>query len=528
MDRFAALQVFSQVVESGSFAKAAARLGLSTSAASRHIAELEAHLQTRLLNRTTRRVSLTESGRAFYERSIQLLADLEEAEQEAARAAVVPRGTIKLTASVNFGVRHIAPAIAAFLAQHREVRFDVSLSDRVVDLVEEGFDLGIRIGVAGSGNIVARKLGETRLVPCASPGYIQAHGAPQAPEELEKHNCFTYEYVTPRNLWRFRDPSGHERAVRVRGSLHSNNGDLLAEAAARGAGIVFEPAFIVGPDVRTGRLVPLLLDFVPLPAPIYAVYPSRKHLSAKVRLFVDFLVERFAEAQDSSVLVVRVAPKADVVHTLTSGRAREEYEPPLSENDPMYFVLGARSGYSARFQLSFKYRLFDQSVGFGQDRPWLSGLYFGYTQNSLWDLSAQSKPFRDTSYRPSLFWKWERADDKTWIDAARFGIEHESNGKDGDRSRSINMLFIRPEWHWRLRDGDSFQFTPHVHKYFDKGDNPDIAAYRGYVDWRARYDANGEWIATGVARIGTSGKGSLLIDFSKRTRNLRRSEERRV
>jgi len=298
VDRLVAIQVFSQVVESGSFAKAAARLGLSTSAASRHVAELESHLQTRLLNRTTRRVSLTESGRAFYERSVQLLADLEEAEQEAARTAVVPRGTIKLTASVNFGVRHIAPAIAAFLAQHREVGFDVSLSDRIVDLVEEGFDLGIRVGVAGSDNIVARKLGETRLVPCASPGYIQAHGAPQAPEELEEHNCFTYEYITPRNLWRFRDPSGRERAVRVRGNLHSNNGDLLAEAAARGAGIVFEPAFIVGLDVRAGRLVPLLQDFVPLPVPIYAVYPSRKHLSAKVRLFVDFLVERFAEAQD--------------------------------------------------------------------------------------------------------------------------------------------------------------------------------------------------------------------------------------
>jgi outer membrane phospholipase A len=225
--------------------------------------------------------------------------------------------------------------------------------------------------------------------------------------------------------------------------------------------------------------------------------------------------------QASSVLVLRVAPKPDAVRTLTDKRAPEEYEPPLSENDPTYFVLGARSGYTARFQLSFKYRLFDQSVGFGQDRPWLSGLYFGYTQNSLWDLSSQSRAFRDTSYRPSLFWKWERTDDKTWIDAARFGIEHESNGKDGDRSRSINMLFIRPEWHWGLRNGDSFQFTPHVHKYFDKGDNPDIAAYRGYVDWRARYDASGEWIATGVTRIGTSGKGSLLIDFSKRTRDLR-------
>jgi len=300
MDRFDAIRVFTQVVESGSFAKAAERLGLSTSAASRQVAELEAHLQTRLLNRTTRRVSLTESGQGFYERCVQLLADLTEAEQEAARAAVVPRGTIKLTTSINFGVRHLAPAIAEFLAAHREVRFDVSLSDRIVDLVEEGFDLGIRIGVPGSEHIVARKLGETRLVPCASPEYLAKHGAPQSPEELERHNCFTYEYVTPKNVWRFRDPAGGERAVRVSGSLHSNNGDLLAEIAARGEGIVFEPAFIVGPEVRAGRLVPLLQDYVPAPAPIYAVYPSRKHLSAKVRLFVDFLVARFADAQDWS------------------------------------------------------------------------------------------------------------------------------------------------------------------------------------------------------------------------------------
>src|SRR5262245_45524058 len=193
MDRFGAIQVFAQVVESGSFAKAADRLGLSTSAASRQVADLEAHLQTRLLNRTTRRVSLTESGRAFHERAVQLLADLQEAEQEAARAAVVPRGTIKLTTSVNFGVRHLAPALAEFLAAHREVRFDVSLSDRIVDLVEEGFDLGIRIGAAGSEHIVARKLGETRLVPCAAPAYLAAHGTPRTPADLQAHNCFPYE-----------------------------------------------------------------------------------------------------------------------------------------------------------------------------------------------------------------------------------------------------------------------------------------------------------------------------------------------
>ena len=300
MDRLSAMQVFAQVVEAGSFAKAAERLGMSTSAASRHVAELETHLQTRLLNRTTRRVSLTESGRAFYERSVQLLADLQEAEEEASSAAVVPRGTIRLTTSVNFGVRHVAPAIAAFVAAHPDVRFDVSLADRVVDLVEEGFDIAIRIGTPGADNLVARKLGETRLVPCASPAYLERHGAPKAPAELANHNCFTYEYVTPRNVWRFRDRSGAEQAVRVAGTLHSNNGDLLAEVAARDGGIVFEPAFIVGPEVRAGRLVPLLQDFVPPPVPIYAVYPSRKHLSAKVRRFVEFLVERFAHAQDWS------------------------------------------------------------------------------------------------------------------------------------------------------------------------------------------------------------------------------------
>jgi DNA-binding transcriptional LysR family regulator len=298
MDRLAAMRVFAQVVESGSFAKASERLGLSTSATSRQVAELEGHLAARLLNRTTRKVSLTESGRAFYERCVQLLADLEEAEQEAARAAVVPRGTIKLTTSGVFGTRHVAPAIAAFLAEHPGVRFDVSLSERVVDLVDEGFDLAVRIGTPGGQNLVARKLGETRLLPCAAPAYLAAHGAPKIPEDLAKHNCFTYEYVSQRGVWRFRDASGATRAVRVQGNLHSNSGDFVAEAAARGAGIVFEPSFIVGPEVRAGRLVPLLQEFSPEPLPIYAVYPSRKHLSAKVRLFVDHLVRTFAGTQD--------------------------------------------------------------------------------------------------------------------------------------------------------------------------------------------------------------------------------------
>jgi DNA-binding transcriptional LysR family regulator len=294
MDRFSAIRVFAQVVESGGFSRAAARLGLSTTAVSRLVADLEGHLHARLLNRTTRRLSLTETGRAFYSRAVQLLHDLEEAEQEAARAAVTPRGTIRLTTSINFGARHVAPAIAAFMARHPEVRFDAQLSDRMVDLVEEGFDLAIRIGSAGSENLVARKLGETRLLPCASPEYLDRHGAPATPEDLARHDCFTYEYVAPRNQWRFLDREGGEHVVRVQGRLHSNNGDLLAAAAVQGAGIVFEPAFVVGDDIRAGRLVPLLGDFRAPVSPIYALYPSRKHLSAKVRLFVDFLAGRFA------------------------------------------------------------------------------------------------------------------------------------------------------------------------------------------------------------------------------------------
>jgi len=297
MDRLAGMRVFSQVVESGGFAKAAERLGLSTTATSRYVAELETHLQTRLLNRTTRKVSLTESGRAFYERAVQILSDLEEAEQEAARAAVVPRGTIKLTTSVAFGVRHVAGAIAAFVAQHPGVKFDVSLSERIVDLVEEGFDLGIRIGGTGTENIVARPLGEARLVPCASPDYLARRGTPARPEDLENHNCLTYEYGT-RSVWRFRDAAGGERPVRVSGTLHANSGDFIAQAAVRGAGIVLEPAFVVAEEVRAGRLVPLLREFEPAPLPVYAVYPSRKHLSAKVRLFVDFLVQGFAGKRD--------------------------------------------------------------------------------------------------------------------------------------------------------------------------------------------------------------------------------------
>ena len=292
MDRLQAIQVFVQVVESSNFIRAAERLGLSATAVSRQVAELEKHLQSRLLQRTTRRISLTESGRTFYERCVQILAELDEAEREVGQEAAEPRGTIRLTTSVNFGTRQVTPAIASFLARHAQVKFDVSLSDRIVDIVEEGFDLAIRIGRTGAQNLVARKLGEARLVLCASPAYIARHGAPATPEDLARHNCLTYEYAL-RDAWTFRDAAGRERTVRVAGSLNSNNGDLNAAAAVQGVGIALEPDFIVDSELKSGKLVPVLESFEAPASPIYAVYPSRRFLPAKVRAFVDFLVERF-------------------------------------------------------------------------------------------------------------------------------------------------------------------------------------------------------------------------------------------
>jgi hypothetical protein len=226
----------------------------------------------------------------------------------------------------------------------------------------------------------------------------------------------------------------------------------------------------------------------------------------------------------SSVIVLMVASsRGDPVQAFVTRRVGTgaAAEPPLSDNDPMYFIVGGRDGYSARFQLSLKYRLFDQSAGLGQDQPWLVGLYFGYTQNSVWDLSEKSRPFRDTSYKPSLFWKWDRTDDKTWIDSLRVGVEHESNGGEGERSRSVNTVFARTDWRWTYADDSKLEFTPRLNYYFDKSENPDIADYRGHVDWRARYDSGNNWISTAVARVGSEQRGSLLLDVSRRIRDLR-------
>lgn len=311
MDRFDAITAFVKVVEAGSFARAAERLDVSVSSVSRHVTDLEAHLDARLLNRTTRRLSLTETGRAFHERCVQLLADLAEAEESAGAGSVTPRGTLRISCSVTFGERYVAPAVAQFMARYPETRFDVELSDRSVDLVDEGFDAAVRIGTIGGQNLVGRRVGVTQLVCCAAPAYLARHGEPRAPEDLATHACLRYEYAPQRDTWVFVDKSGTERPVRVSGPVHSNNGAFAAALARAGVGIAYEPDFIVGADLRAGALVPILRAFVAPPGPIHVVYASRRHLSAKVRAFADFLAERFATPEWAyATKASRSAPRA--------------------------------------------------------------------------------------------------------------------------------------------------------------------------------------------------------------------------
>ena len=299
MDRWSAMQAFVRVVEGGSFVAAAERLGASTSSLSRQIADLEQHLGTRLLNRTTRRLSLTESGQAFYERSVALLNDLAEAESIVGQSAAAPHGTLRLTCSHNMAEKRVAPAIAAFVVRYPNVKFDVVVADRLIDLVDEGFDLAIRVGNVGSDRLVARRLGSMQLIACAAPSYLQTQGTPAVPAELTAHNVLTYAYSSTPRTWRFADSSGKQHDVRVTGSLHANSAETLVAAAIAGLGIVCEPDFLVAGAIEDGRLLQVLPDFDAMRGDIWAVYPSHRHLSLKVRLFVDH-IKRWFDSEDTA------------------------------------------------------------------------------------------------------------------------------------------------------------------------------------------------------------------------------------
>lgn len=288
------MRVFCTVIEAGGFAAAADRMGLSTSAVSRHVAQLEAHLSVRLLNRTTRRMSPTEEGFAYFERCTQLLADLDETEASVSGEARHPRGRLRLTAPIALATLRLAPAFAAFSQAYPEISLDIVLSDNVADFAEEGLDLAIRVGRVGSENLVARHLGETALLTAASPAYLARVGTPLRLEDLGRHACFTYAYSATGNQWQFEGPDGEPVGVRIGGPINANNGMLLAEMAVAGSGIVYGPCFILQPLIERGLLVRLLPDQGARRLPIHAVYPTRRHLSAKVQAMTGFLGEWFA------------------------------------------------------------------------------------------------------------------------------------------------------------------------------------------------------------------------------------------
>ncbi|WGF86829.1 LysR family transcriptional regulator [Marinivivus vitaminiproducens] len=293
MDRFDALRLFTTVIDTGGFSAAAARLGVTKSAVSRRVAELEDHLGARLLNRTTRRLALTDTGAAFYERAVRILADLDEAEQAASSQHTELRGRLRVAAPVSFGARYLGPALADFLIEHPRLQVDLDLNDRFVDLVEEGHDVAIRIGRLADSSLTARTIAHATCVACASPAYLERHGTPGHPVDLETHAGLSYANVTPSQQWRFRAPDGAQFSVKVPPRLCANNGDVLAQAACSHLGVAVLPSFIAGPALADGRLRRLLEPFEMPPIAVQAIYPHSRHLSSKVRLFVDAMKRRF-------------------------------------------------------------------------------------------------------------------------------------------------------------------------------------------------------------------------------------------
>lgn len=294
MDILASMKAFTAVVDAGSFAAAAERMDISRAMASKHVAALEDHLGTRLLNRTTRRLSLTEAGTIFYERSVQIIADISEAEQVAGYMAAAPRGVLKIAMPLSFGQHRLGSLIAEYVHTYPQVKLDIALSDRKVDLVDEGFDLAIRIGMTLEPGLIARKLGDERVIICGAPSYLERRGVPRTPKELSEHACLGYTLGQGGDEWRLEGPGGTV-SIRCSGPIRADNGDILRLAAVSGAGLVFQPRFIVGDDLKAGRLKQVLEDYQSGELGIYAVYSSRKHLSAKVRSFVDFLAARLAD-----------------------------------------------------------------------------------------------------------------------------------------------------------------------------------------------------------------------------------------
>jgi DNA-binding transcriptional LysR family regulator len=279
------------VVESGSFTAAAERLSLSKSVISKYVTRLEDRLGARLLNRTTRRLSLTEVGRAFYERSERGLQELAEAELEVSLLQGEPRGTLRINAPMSFGVLHIAPVLPQFLERYPRLKVEMNLDDRRVDVIAGGFDVSVRISDMEDSSLVARRIAPCRHVVVASPAYLERHGVPRTPSELEQHNVITYQYQDSAHQWEFRRSGEKPTMVAVSGSMQMNNSLALREALLNDAGITRTPTFVVGRDIQAGRLLPILTSYASPEVSIYVVFAQRKHLSPKVRAFIEFMGE---------------------------------------------------------------------------------------------------------------------------------------------------------------------------------------------------------------------------------------------
>lgn len=288
------MQVFCTVVDKGSFVGAAQPLEMSKAAVSRHVSGLEERLGVRLLHRTTRRLSLTDEGRQFYYQAKDVLVMMDAAEEAVSSAAPEPRGVLRINVPVSFGILHLGPIWADFMKAFPQVELDISLNDRLVDLVEEGFDAAVRIARMENSSLVGRRLAGTRMCLCASPAYLASHPEVRTLADLTEHGVVAYTNFSSGNDWLFQGPRGPE-SVRTRSVVRCNNGDTCRSIALAGGGISLQPSFMVAEDLRAGELVEILPEYQSIELGIYVVYPSRKHLPPKVRVLVNFLVERFAQ-----------------------------------------------------------------------------------------------------------------------------------------------------------------------------------------------------------------------------------------
>lgn len=291
MDRIDAMRAFATVVQEGSFSKAAEKLDLSPQLVSKYVSQLESHLQTRLLNRTTRRVSTTEAGISYFERCQQVLIDIEDMENSLGALHQQPSGTLRISAPMSFGMHHLSKALVDFQKQYPLVEVDLQLTDKKVDIVEDGLDMALRIGELKNSSLIAKKIAPIHLVICASPEYLSENGIPNKASDLAEHSFLRYSYADNNAVFAKFNLKSSE--IKFKSNFCANNGDVLVNAAIQGGGITIQPTFITGKHISQGRLISIMQEYQPTSLALYAVYAHRHHLASKVRCFIDFIDNYF-------------------------------------------------------------------------------------------------------------------------------------------------------------------------------------------------------------------------------------------